>query len=104
MSDWLNLVEVTILASGTATPATPLVDQAHYPHVYFRATKSENKAKLKEKLNQAHLWAYITIFYNLHAYIHAINVLYHDGSMRLGFSFNLVLSSLLVLGNKNQNN
>jgi chalcone synthase len=41
----------TILAIGTATPPT-VFEQADYPDFYFRATKSEHKTELKEKLQR----------------------------------------------------
>ncbi|KAM7509332.1 hypothetical protein LguiA_019785 [Lonicera macranthoides] len=41
----------TVLAIGTATPAN-CVYQADYPDFYFRITKSEHKAELKEKFKR----------------------------------------------------
>lgn len=41
----------TILAIGTATPPN-IFNQAEFPDVYFRVTKSEDKTELKEKLQR----------------------------------------------------
>ena len=41
----------TVLAIGTATPAN-CVYQADYPDYYFRITKSEHLANLKEKFKR----------------------------------------------------
>ncbi|KAB2599057.1 chalcone synthase [Pyrus ussuriensis x Pyrus communis] len=41
----------TVFAIGTATPLN-CVDQATYPDYYFRITKSEHKAELKEKFQR----------------------------------------------------
>ena len=55
----------TVLAIGTATPAN-CVYQADYPDYYFKITKSEHLADLKEKFKRMCKYTY-TLHFCVHA-------------------------------------